>query len=175
MKRFLRKIASIGLFLVIVLGIAYLVVSILMVKTVVQGDSMSPILEDGDVLMCNKVTYNFNPPERFDIVVVPAKDGTYIVKRVIGLPGERIKIDNFGKVEINDKILEDDKGIGYILDKGNAKDTITLGMDEFFVMGDNRNSSIDSRFDEVGPIRRSEFVGKVVFRIMPFDRTGKIE
>ncbi len=175
MQRVLGKILKVSIFLLIVLVIVYLIVNLIMVKAVVEGDSMEPVLSDGDVVLCNKFTYSFNPPERYDIAVVPAKDGTHIVKRVIGLPGDDMTINNFGKVVVNDKTLDSDPGIGIIMDKGCLKDELTLETEEFFVMGDNRNSSIDSRSDKVGIIKRSQFIGKAVLRIYPFNKFGKIE
>ncbi len=175
MRRTLSKIMKLGVFLVLVLALAYLIMNVIMVKAVVVGDSMEPVLSDGDVIMCNKLTYSFNPPERMDIAVVPAKDGTAIVKRVMATPGDTIQINNFGKVEVNGKVLENDPGIGIIMDKGCIKDPLKMDTEEFFVMGDNRNSSKDSRHDEVGTIKRSQFIGRAAFRIYPMDKIGPIE
>jgi len=175
MRRALSKVLKFSIFMLIVLAIAYLILNVVMVKAVVQGDSMEPILSDGDVVFCNRLTYSFNPPERYDIVVVPAKDGSYIVKRVMALPGNTIQINNFGKVEVNGQVLADDPGFGIIMDKGSIKDPLKLETEEFFVMGDNRNSSIDSRHSEVGIIKRSQFIGRVSFRIYPMDKIGLIK
>lgn len=175
MRRFLRKLLSFGIFMVIILGIAYVVVSIMMIKEEVVGNSMEPVLSDGDQVMCNKLMYSFNPPERNDIAVIELSNGERIVKRVIGLPGEIVRVNGFGKIEVNGHELTDDKGVGIIMKAGNAKKDVRLGMEEFFVLGDNRNDSIDSRNDEVGIIKRGQFVGKVIFRVYPFDRIGAVD
>ncbi len=177
MRSFLKNLLTFSISALIVLGIAYLVINIMMVKAVVKGNSMSPLLEDGDQLMCNKLTYNFNPPERYDIAMIELKDGQRIVKRVIGLPGESLKVNSFGRIEVNGHELDDPRGNGVLVgaQAGNLRKGVQLGMEEFFVMGDNKKESIDSRHDEVGIIKRSQFLGKVSFRFMPFKKFGTVE
>lgn len=93
------------------------------------------------------------------------------------MPGETVRIDEEGTIYINDKVLEEDYGYETISTSmiGRAWENVVLGDDEYFVMGDNRNDSLDSRTEEVGNIKREELEGKAVFRIWPFSKFGKIE
>ena len=118
----------------------------------------------------------FHEPERFDIIVFPYqyKEDTYFIKRIIGMPGETVQITDKGEILINGEELVESYGREVIKDPGLASDPITLGEDEYFVMGDNRNYSKDSRFPDVGNIKRADIIGKAWLRIYPFDKIGFI-
>ncbi len=142
--------------------------------TKVIGISMQNTLHDGDYLIINRLTYQFSDPKRSDIVVFKHSKDNYYIKRVIGLPGERIQIRE-GQIYINGSLLEESINSELIEDSGVAKQEITLGNDEYFVLGDNRNSSTDSRFEAVGFIKRDNIIGKILVRIFPFDDFGTID
>jgi len=152
--------------------ITYLIILYVGQRTEVSGDSMEPTLSNGDNLIVDKISYRFNEPERFDIIVFPfqyQKD-TYYIKRIIGLPGETVQIDEDGNIYIDGEILEESYG-REIIDEdkiGIADEPITLGDDEYFVLGDNRNYSSDSRVKEVGNIKKDQIIGKAWLRIWPF-------
>ena len=131
---------------------------------------MSPTLSDGDNLIVDKITYRFSDPKRFDVVVFPYQHAkrTYYIKRIIGLPGEEVLIDTEGNIYINGQILEEDYGAEVILNQGRADIPIKLGDDEYFVLGDNRNNSSDSRDFMVGNIKRKDLIGRAFMRIYPF-------
>jgi len=142
-------------------------------KTLVDGTSMSPTLEDGDVLIVEKLSYRFRQPERFDVVVFRYlyKENSYYIKRIIGLPGETVQIQN-GKIYINGSLLEEDFGNAQIKNPGRANQPITLGADEYFVLGDNRNVSSDSRDPSVGTVSEDAIMGKAFIRLYPFNEFG---
>lgn len=135
--------------------------------TTVEGSSMETSLHNEDCLLIDKLTYRFKEPNRFDIIVFPYDETTYYIKRIIGMPGERIKISE-GNIYINDNLLEEEYGNQKIKDAGIASQELLLGNDEYFVLGDNRNQSKDSRFKDVGFIKRDKIIGKAFGRIYPF-------
>ena len=139
-------------------------------RTVVIGDSMETTLQDGDNLITDKLTYRFSDPKRFDIVVFPYKDNTdqLLIKRIIGLPNETIQIIG-GKIYVDGSELIEEYGKEIIESAGLAADPITLGPDEYFVLGDNRNKSQDRRFASVGNIHRSDLIGRAWVRIWPLN------
>ena len=138
---------------------------------------MEPTLHDGESLLIEKVTYRFKDAERFDIIVFPYRYGNeeYFIKRVIGLPGETVRIDTEGNIYINDVLLEEHYGAEIIQDPQRALEGVTLGEDEYFVMGDNRNHSMDSRDPSVGNINKKDILGHAFVRIYPFDRFGGLD
>ena len=148
--------------IVIGLAIGKFILMHIVVIVVVSGTSMMPTLHDGQKLICNKFIYNFNEPERFDIVAFEAEDyeEKVLIKRVIGLPGEKLRIDINGNIYINGKIIEDIDGLDKIKSPGLAIEEITIGEDEYFVMGDNRNNSLDSRFEIIGNVHIDDILGK---------------
>lgn len=142
-------------------------------RTVVDGSSMETTLSDGDNLIVDKLSYRIGEPKRFDVVVFQYlhKSGTYYIKRIIGLPGETVQITDDGTILIDGKPLKSDTyGLAPIQDAGLAKEPVRLGDNEYFVLGDNRNASTDSRFSDVGNVRRSAIIGKAWMRIFPFNR-----
>jgi len=155
---------------------AFLIVRYVGIRTEVHGNSMNDTLINNENLIVDKISYRFNNPERFDIVVFPYRHNPSIhyIKRVIGLPGESVFIDGEGNIYINEVLLHESYGREVIRDAGRAAQALVLGDDEYFVLGDNRNSSSDSRDPAVGNIRRSELVGKAWVRIWPFSRLGVI-
>jgi len=173
-KSILREILSTGLYLLCILVITYLIITFVGQRTEVKGSSMYTTLSDGDNLIVDKISYRFTDPKRFDIIVFPFQyeKNTYYIKRIIGLPGETVRIDKDGKIYINDKVLQETYGREVIRDPGRAINPITLGSDEYFVMGDNRNNSTDSRTELVGNIKRENIIGKAWVRIYPFARFG---
>lgn len=173
-----KEIFGMLLYVGFVILAVWLVITFVGQRTEVSGDSMYNTLEDGDNLWIDKLSYRFTDPERFDIVVFPYHDSSvYYIKRIIGLPGETIRIDDDGNIYIDGEILNESYGYETISPNmiGRADEEITLGDDEYFVMGDNRNDSKDSRFEEVGNIHRDEFEGKVAIRIWPFSKFGTVE
>ena len=138
------------------------------------GGSMETTLSENDNLIVDKLTYRFNEPKRFDIVVFPYRyeKDTYYIKRVIGLPGETVFIDEEGNIFIDEELLQEDYGKETILDAGRAYEPITLGEDEYFVMGDNRNNSQDSRDPAVGNISGEDIIGRAWVRIWPLNKFG---
>ena len=177
MKKTLKEILSTSIYLLIVLVLTFLVVTYVGQRTKVSGSSMEPTLSDGDNLIVDKISYRFNDPERFDIIVFPFRyaERTYYIKRIIGLPGETVYIDEEGHIYIDGGILGEYYGKEIIADPGRAYEPITLGEDEYFVMGDNRNNSSDSRDPVVGNIHRDEFIGKAWMRIWPLEKMGMIK
>lgn len=173
-KSILKEILSTSLYILIVLLVTYLVITFIGQRTRVSGESMTPTLQENDNLIVDKITYRFKNPERFDIIVFPYryKKKTYYIKRIIGMPGETIRIDEQGNIIINGEILEESYGKEVIRYQGRAAEPITLGEDEYFVMGDNRNGSSDSREEDVGNITRDEIIGRAWIRIYPFDTFG---
>jgi signal peptidase I len=137
---------------------------------------MYPTLEDGDNLLIDKISYRFQEPERFDIIVFqyPHAQDTYYIKRIIGLPGETVLIQD-GQIYINGELLEDPYGAEPMENPGRAYRQITLGPGEYFVLGDNRNVSSDSRDSSVGNVTTEQIVGKVFLRIYPWKQMGKVE
>ena len=133
---------------------------------------MEPALQDGECLMIDKLSYQMREPERFEIVIFPFEEDVFYVKRIIGLPGETVQILE-GKVYINGELLETDVyGEELIENPGRAEDPIELGETEYFLLGDNRNKSLDSRYGIVGDIPLEEFVGRAFLRYYPFDQIG---
>ncbi len=166
------------IYIFVIFAITFFILHFLGQRTRVSGSSMEATLSDGDNLIVDKLTYRFSDPERFDIVVFPHEEPgekssffnkTYYIKRIIGLPGETVYIDLNGNIFINGEKLEENYGLQRIANPGEAAKPITLGPDEYFVMGDNRNNSSDSRFINVGPISRDELTGRAWVRIYPFD------
>ena len=173
-----KELIGMAIYLLSVIVIVWLIIHFVGQRTEVSGLSMYNTLDDGDSLWVDKLSYRFKDPERFDIVVFPYRDsGEYFIKRVIGLPGEKVRIDEEGKIYINDEVLNEDYGYEVIMPENirRASENIVIGDDEYFVMGDNRNNSMDSRFIEVGNIKREELVGKAAFRMWPLSKIGKID
>ena len=146
-------------------------------RTQVSGSSMETTLSDGDNLLVDKITYRFSEPKRFDIIVFPFQydTDTYYIKRIIGMPGETVQIDYDGNIYINGSLLEESYGREVIQNPGRAAEPITLGEDEYFVMGDNRNNSSDSRDPSVGNIHRKDIIGRAWVRIWPFSKFGVLK
>lgn len=176
MKGIIKELFGWILFIVIVVAASYLVVTFVGQRTQVSGESMETTLSDGDHLIVDKITYRFRDPKRYDIVVFPYRyeENTYYIKRIIGLPGETVQIVD-GYVYINGVQLDEHYGNALIMDPGQAAQPITLGEDEYFVLGDNRNNSQDSRSANVGVIHRDELLGRAWIRIWPIDKFGVIK
>ena len=173
-----REIIDTVLYFIFLLVAVWAIVTFVGQRTVVNGVSMYDTLNDGDNLWVDKFSYHFKDPQRFDIVVFPMYDGEeYFIKRIIGLPGETVRIDHHGNIYINGEKLEESYGYETIEPGmiGRAFDGVTLGDDEYFVMGDNRNESEDSRFDIVGNVKREDLMGKAVFRLWPIATFGTID
>ena len=178
MKKVLREILNTSLYLLGVLCLVYLVIHFVGQRTQVQGSSMEPTLSTEDNLIVDKISYRFHDPERYDIIVFPflgAKEETFYIKRIIGLPGETVQIDEEGKIYVDGEIIDDFYGKEVIQDPGRAYEPIKLGKDEYFVLGDNRNNSTDSREPSVGNIKRGNIIGKAWLRIWPLDKFGFIK
>ncbi len=163
------------LYFVVIISATYLIVNFVGQRTRVSGDSMLETLHDGDNLIVDKISYRFREPKRFEIIVFPyqhQKD-TFYIKRIIGMPGETIQIKN-GKIYINGEWLDEPYGrepidIGK---EGIASEPVVLGENEYFVMGDNRNHSADSREASVGVLKKEDFVGRAWIRIWPLNSIG---
>lgn len=174
MNKVLKEVLNISIYILVILVLTYCAVVFLGQRTSVIGSSMEPTLSDGDNLIVDKITYRFREPERFDIIVFPYQytKNTYYIKRIIGLPGEKVRIDEEGRIYINGEVLRESYGKETIVDAGLAAEEITLGNDEYFVMGDNRNDSADSRFVSVGNIKGQNIMGRAWLRIYPFKKFG---
>ncbi|MDO4297292.1 MAG: signal peptidase I [Lachnospiraceae bacterium] len=170
-----REIISWLVYIGVVVGLTYLILTYVGQRTMVDGRSMNPTLNDGDNLIVEKLSYRFHDPERFDIIVFPFDDTKFYIKRIIGLPGETVQIDYDGNIYINGEILEENYGLKTILDPGRAAEPITLGDDEYFVLGDNRNNSKDGRNPAVGNIKRDKIVGRAWVRIWPLSDFGLLK
>ena len=171
-KTDIRAVLEMILYFALVAGITFLIIHFVGQRTVVNGVSMQPTLSDGDNLIVDKLSYRFRDPDRFDIIVFPQGDGRYFIKRIIGLPGENVRIDEDGSIYIDGEKLSESYGKEVIQNPGLAKDGIELGADEYFVLGDNRNDSMDSRMAEVGQIAGDRIMGRAWLRIYPFDEIG---
>ena len=169
----MRELLGMLVYVGIVLAVTFLIITFVGQRTHVSGESMENTLDDGDQLIVDKVTYRFHAPERYDIIVFPFryKDNTYYIKRIIGLPGETVQIVD-GEIYINGEVLQESYGREVMQDAGLAAEPITLGDDEYFVLGDNRNYSSDSRDPSVALIHRKEIVGRAWLRIWPLSSFG---
>lgn len=144
-------------------------------ETIVNGSSMNPTLESADKILLDKIFYKISRLKRYDIIVFNYHDSSLYIKRIIGLPGEKVTIRK-GRVYINGRILDDDPLLKDTMHyAGMAKDGIKLGENEYFVLGDNRNNSYDSRWEQVGVVKKSSIIGKVWIRIFPILKFGSVD
>ncbi len=168
----------------VALILAFFIITFLAQLTHVGGSSMYPTLSNGDTITVEKFSYRFSDPERFDVVVFPYEEDTgetrNYIKRIIGLPGETIQIKD-GVIYIDEVPLEEDFGFEGINTGGWAEEPIDIGYNEYFVLGDNRNNSKDSRHldeneeSDIGLINKDEIIGKAWFRIYPIGKIGMIK
>ena len=177
MKKVLKEILSTSIYILFVLCTVYLLIHFVGQRTQVSGSSMEPKLSSEDNLIVDKISYRFHDPERYDIIVFPFRkeEDTFFIKRIIGLPGETVKIDDEGNILIDGEVLAEGYGKEVIRNPGRAYEEIQLADNEYFVMGDNRNNSTDSRDPSVGNITREEIIGRAWLRIWPFDKFGFIK
>ena len=172
----IREILGWIFYIIVILVLTYVIITYVGQRTSVSGSSMETTLSDGDQLLVDKLSYRFQDPKRFDIIVFPYQyeENTYYIKRIIGLPGETVQVVD-GYVYINGSRLESDiYGNERMDDPMAASQPITLGEDEYFVLGDNRNHSQDSRDPRVGEVKKDTIMGKAWVRIYPFDKMGVI-
>lgn len=174
MKAIVKEIGSTLLYILAVLAATWLIITFVGQRTQVSGESMEPTLSNNDNLIVDKLSYRFRDPQRFDIIVFPFEyeEDTYYIKRIIGMPGETVQIDNAGNIYIDGQLLQENYGREVMLSPGRAGEPITLADDEYFVLGDNRNNSSDSRDPSVGNIHRDRIIGKAWIRIWPLSRFG---
>lgn len=174
-KSIIGELLSWLLYIVIVVLLSLCIITFVGQRTKVSGHSMETTLSDGDNLIVDKISYRFRDPQRFEIIVFPFQyeEHTYYIKRIIGLPGETVQVID-GYVYINGEMLDEHYGLEVMEDPGIAAEPITLGEDEYFVLGDNRNHSSDSRDPSVGVLHRKDLMGRAWIRIWPIDKFGVI-
>ena len=176
-KRIRNNIIELCVYVAIIVICVAFVPKYVLQRTIVDGRSMMNTLNDGENLLVEKVSYRFSDPGRFDVIVFypHGRDSAdYYIKRIIGLPGETVQIK--GKdIYIDGEKLEENFGKDPITEPGMAEDPIKLGEDEFFVLGDNRTVSEDSRYEEVGPVKRENIEGRDILRIYPLSEFGTFD
>ena len=175
MNRIMRELLNTAIYLLCVLGAVWLVITFVGQRTEVEGASMENTLHNGDNLIVDKLSYRFHDPERFDIIVFPFQfqDNTYYIKRIIGLPGETVEIrDGHIYIDGSSEPLEDVETKEYMV--GNyGPYTVPEGC--YFVMGDNRNDSKDSRYWIHPYVSKDKILGKAVFRYWPITEMKTIK
>ena len=157
---------------IVAIALAWFIVHSFLGQEIVSGHSMEPTLSAEELVLVDTLVYKLFPPGRLDIVVFQRNDSRENVKRVVGLPGETVVIQN-GHIYINGSLLKSDR-ISEISLAGIAENPVELMEDEYFLIGDNPNSSEDSRFVNVGNVRRQQIIGKLWFRLQPFKKTGPV-
>jgi len=179
-NRLVYNLASAGLFFLELVKVAVLAaITIVLIRHFlfkpfyVRGASMEPNFYDKEYLIIDELSYRLREPQRGEVVVFKYPDNSkeFFLKRIVGLPGERVKITN-GKVIIYNQQFPE----GMILQESYLQQNLvtvgerveSLGQDEYFVLGDNRANSYDSR--RFGAVSKNELVGRVIFRGWPFDR-----
>ncbi len=156
---------------IVVIFLAFVIVFSVGMRTSVIGDSMEPSLYNAQEILMNRIIYKISTPKRGDVIVfLPNgnQNSHYYVKRVVGLPGETVQIRN-GSVYIDGALLEEDESLDKMIDAGIAQNGIVLASDEFFVLGDNRNSSEDSRSGNIGAVKRNTIIGKAWYHMASGD------
>ena len=172
-----KEVLSWTVEIALTLLIAFTFVYFIGLRTSVVGQSMSKTLNGGDQILVNRFVYKVTDPKTNDIVVFLPNGNEkshYYVKRVIGVPGDKIQIKN-GAVYVNGELFDEKVDTAAIEDAGLASEEITVGEDEYFVLGDNRNSSEDSRYANIGNVKREYIIGKAWFRISPLRKIGFIK
>lgn len=164
---------------------AFIIIFVVLIRTyiitpvIVRGDSMNNTLKDGEVLFLSKINYEISSIKRFDIVVVKDLDSDLIIKRIIGLPGDKVEYED-GVLYVNDKIINEEY-IDYISEDFNVNSICKITnlecngiipKDMYLVLGDNREVSADSRVK--GLIKRDQILGKTIFRIWPLNKVSII-
>lgn len=173
----LKEIFSWIIEIAIVLMMAFVLVYFIGMRTSVVGQSMSETLENGDQILVNRFMYKVIGPKANDVIVFLPNGNEkshYYVKRVIGVPGDTVQIKD-GRIYVNGTEFTEKVDVALIEDAGLAADAVTLGDDEYFVLGDNRNNSEDSRYANIGNIKREYIIGKAWFVISTGDRFGFIK
>lgn len=166
-KAMIREIFSTVFYVFAAVLLAFVIVFSVGMKTSTIGVSMEPVLESGQEVLINRFIYSITSPDRGDVIVFRPHGNEnfhYYIKRIVGLPGERVQIIG-GYVYIDGEFLEEGEAFDKMADPGLAETEIVLGNDEYFVLGDNRNNSEDSRSGNIGPVAGSTIVGKVWFAL----------
>ena len=175
-KKIVKEIIILGVEIALVIGLAYGIIQFAVEKSAMIGSSMEVTLSDGDDVIINKFSYYFHDPQRYDVVVFKqsGKEHSYYnIKRIIGLPGETVQIKD-GQVYINNERLDEPVNVDVMEIGGLAEEPIALEENEYFVLGDNRNNSEDSRFANIGNIVSQDIIGKVWVKLEPFNFVNKI-
>lgn len=160
-----RSILDTGVFVLAVLLIAFVMSRYVVERVKVHNHSMEHTLEEGDSVVIDKLSYRFRDPARYDVIVFKQKGtGEDLIKRVIGLPFETVQIMD-GDIYIDGEIIEDVKGLDAPEYAGLAERPVQLSVGEYFVIGDNRKESIDSRYDEVGMVTSTRIKGRMLFKL----------
>ena len=170
----LRRLVNWVVDIIVVIALACFIVHAFGIQVEVAGNSMAPLLNSGDVVLIDQFLYALEGPERFDVVVFEREDAKVNIKRIIGLPGETVQITD-GRIWIDGEVLQEPADQKKIALAGLAEVPVTLGEDEYFLLGDNRDSSEDSRFINVGNVKGEQIRGKVWFRIYPALGLGRVQ
>ena len=171
-----KEVAAWSFEIIVTIAIAFTFVYFIGLRTSVVGQSMADTLNSGDEILINRFVYKVSDPKPNDLIVFLPNGNTnshYYVKRVIAVPGDTVLIQN-GAVYVNGELFEEEVEVNAIEEAGLAAEEITLGDDEYFVLGDNRNNSSDSRDPSVGILKRKDLLGRAWVRIYPFDKLGVI-
>ncbi len=170
----IREILIWAIELAITLGVAFTFVYFIGLRTSAVGSSMADTIQNGDHILINRFVYGITDPKPGDIIAfLPngnEKSHLYI-KRVIAVPGDTVQIKD-GTVYVNGEVFSDSVETANIEEAGIAAEEILLGEDEFFVLGDNRNNSEDSRYANIGNVKKEHIIGKVWFCVSPWSSFG---
>ena len=171
-----RRIINTALIVFAAVVLGYGLITFCVQTVYMTGSSMESVISDGDELILNKMAYKASKIRRYDVVAIKkiGSDDYYDIKRVIGLPGDSISVVA-GRLVINGKHTNDDLPFSYINTPGVLDETIKLGDEEYFVIGDNTSNSEDSRYINYGNVQKSEIKGKITYRISPKEKRGKID
>ena len=172
-----REVLSWIVELVVVIGLAYVLVSFFGIRTNVVGQAMEQTLENDDDILVNKFAYIISKPKQGDVIVfLPNgnKKSHYYVRRVVAVPGDTVQIKD-GALYVNDELYKESTDVASMEDAGIACDAVKLEKDEYFVLGDNRNNSEDSRYANIGNVKRDYIIGKAWFRFSGLGSFGTIK
>ena len=170
----IRRISSWIVDIILVVILAFFLTWAFGTRVTMEGNSMMPLMDSGDKMLINRTKGSLVPLKRFDLAAYTqeGEDSVYL-KLILGLPGVTVQIRD-GKVLINDQPLADERISFSIPNAGIAEDPVILGEDEYFVIGRSPDASRDSRFSDIGNIRKSEILGTVWLRYSPFSRFGSV-